>query len=163
MGAELSIRDSLFDPLLLAAVGLLVLGPLVGLVGGLVRRLRRVAGRPGAPAGLAPGFRVPLVGLGVGAFATTVALVVYLVATARLALDYEKDAWVVQGGWIGVRLVGLATLVAGALLVNRAAEVRSARRAHDERRGTDEVVAADEGGNVLQVARGVTPASCCGA
>ncbi|MGO1287781.1 MAG: alpha/beta hydrolase family protein, partial [Cellulosimicrobium funkei] len=120
----------LFVALVLAAVGLLVLGPLVGLVGGLVRRLRRVAGRPGAPAGLAPGFRVPLVGLGVGAFATTVALVVYLVATARLALDYEKDAWVVQGGWIGVRLVGLATLVAGALLVNRAAEVRSARRAH---------------------------------
>ncbi|CPU65963.1 Uncharacterised protein [Mycobacteroides abscessus] len=100
---------------------------------------------------------MPLVGLGVGAFATTVALVVYLVATARLALDYEKDAWVVQGGWIGVRLVGLATLVAGALLVNRAAEVRSARRAHDERRGTDEAVAADEGGSVLQVARGVTP------
>ena len=119
--------------------------------------------RPPAAGPEGPGRRGPRAGLGVGWVARRGALVVYLVATARLALDYEKDAWVVQGGWIGVRLVGLATLVAGALLVNRAAEVRSARRAHDERRGTDEVVAADEGGNVLQVARGVTPASCCGA
>jgi uncharacterized protein len=83
--------------------------------------------------------------------------VVYLVAVARLALDYEKDAWVVQGGWVGVRLVGLATLVAAALLINRSAEVRAARRAAAdlaEASGTDVV---DEGrAGALRVARGVT-------
>src|SRR5690606_33793536 len=111
-------------------------------------------GRPGAPAGLAPGFRVPLAGLGVGAAATTVALVAYLVAVARLALDYEKDAWVVQGGWVGVRLVGLATLVAAALLLNRAAEVRAARRAAAERADASVAVVAET--RALRVARGVS-------
>ncbi len=42
-------NGDLFVALVLAAVGLLVLGPLVGLVGGLVRRLRRVAGLPERP------------------------------------------------------------------------------------------------------------------
>jgi len=147
-------NGDVFVGLVLVAVGLLVLGPVVGLAGGLVRRLRRVAGRPGAPAGLAPGFRVPLAGLGVGAAATTVALVAYLVAVARLALDYEKDAWVVQGGWVGVRLVGLATLVAAALLLNRAAEVRAARRAAAERADASVAVVAET--RALRVARGVS-------
>ncbi|MEU4362991.1 alpha/beta hydrolase [Promicromonospora sp. NPDC023987] len=105
------------------AGGLLVVGPL--LVGGAALRgrlARRRSGRPGAR--LAPGLRVPLTGLGVGAVVTTVGLGVYLVAVARLALDYEKDALVVQGGWIAVRLLGIATVVAAALLLDRVRDLR---------------------------------------
>lgn len=106
-----------------AAGGLLVVGPL--LIGGtaLAGRLgRRRSGRPGAR--LAPILRAPLAGLGVGAVATTVGLVAYLAAVARLALDYEKDALVVQGGWIGVRLLGIVAVVAAALLLNRVRDLR---------------------------------------
>ncbi|WP_069388071.1 alpha/beta hydrolase family protein, partial [Cellulosimicrobium cellulans] len=118
-------NGDLFVGLVVAAVGLLVLGPLVRLAVVLVTRLRRVVGRTVRSAGLAPGVRGPLLALGAGALATTVGLVVYLLAVARLALDYEKDAWVVQGGWVAVRLVGLATLVAAALLLQRWAELRA--------------------------------------
>jgi len=135
----------------LVGAGLLVLGPLVRLTGIVVSRARRATGRAVRPAGLAPRVRLPLAGLGAGAVATTVSLVVYLVAVARLALDYEKDAWVVQGGWVAVRLVGLATLVAAALLVNRWAELRAARTAPAERHGAH----ADRDTGVV-VARGVT-------
>lgn len=102
----------------ITAGGLLVVGPL--LVGGVAfggRLARRRSGRPAAR--LAPGLRAPLAGLGAGAAATTAALVGYLVAVARLAMDYQKDAVVVQGGWIGVRLLGLVAVVAAAVLVNR--------------------------------------------
>ncbi|MFC8923702.1 alpha/beta hydrolase family protein [Cellulosimicrobium sp. NPDC057127] len=119
--------------LVVAAVGLLLLGPVVRLAVVLVGRLRRVVGRTVRPTGLAPGVRGPLLALGAGAIATTVALVVYLLAVARLALDYEKDAWVVQGGWVAVRLVGLATLVAAALLLDRWAALRGPRGAHARR------------------------------
>jgi uncharacterized protein len=106
------------------AGGLLVVGPL--LIGGAVLAGRLAARRrPGRPdVRLAPGLRAPLAGLGVGAAATTVALVAYLAAVARLALDYEKDALVVQGGWIGVRLLGIGAVVAAALLLNRIRDVR---------------------------------------
>jgi dienelactone hydrolase len=107
----------------ITAGGLLVVGPL--LIGGAAlagRLARNRSGRPGAH--LAPGLRAPLAGLGVGVAATTVCLVAYLAAVARLALDYEKDALVVQGGWIGVRLLGIATAVAAAILLNRVRDVR---------------------------------------
>jgi hypothetical protein len=115
------------------AGGLLVVGPL--LVAGAVLAVslaRRRSGRPGAR--LAPGLRAPLAGLGAGAAATTVALVAYLAVVARLALDYEKDAVVVQGGWIGVRLLGIVTVVAAAMLLNRVRDLRG-RVAHTP--GTD--------------------------
>jgi dienelactone hydrolase len=105
------------------AGGLLVVGPL--LVGGVAlasRLSRRRSGRPGVR--LAPVLRGPLVGLGVGAAATTIGLVAYLAAVARLALDYQKDAVVVQGGWIAVRLLGIAAVVAAALLLNRLRDLR---------------------------------------
>ncbi|OLT54000.1 prolyl oligopeptidase family serine peptidase [Cellulosimicrobium sp. CUA-896] len=121
-------NGDLFVALVVAAVGVLVLGPLVRSAAVLVGRLRRVVGRTVRPTGLAPGVRWPLLALGVGAIATTVGLVVYLLAVARLALDYEKDAWVVQGGWVAVRLAGLATLVAAAQLLNRWLELRAGRR-----------------------------------
>jgi dienelactone hydrolase len=100
------------------AAGLLVVGPL--LVGGAVltgRLAGRRSGRPGVR--LTPGLRGPLSGLGIGSVATTLGLAAYLGAVARLALDYEKNAWVVQGGWIAVRLLGLVAVVAAALLVGR--------------------------------------------
>ncbi|MBE7701930.1 prolyl oligopeptidase family serine peptidase [Oerskovia sp. Sa1BUA8] len=122
---------------------LLVVGPLVWLVTGLVRRVRRTS----RPAGrLAPGLRWPLVGLAVGSVATMVGLVVYLVSVARLALDYQTDAWVVQGGWIAVRLLGLATVVAAAFIINRLADLRTAHKA---------VAASPEGGVVVRPATGV--------
>ena len=125
---------------------LLVVGPLVWLVAGAVRRVRRA---PRAAGRLAPGLRWPLAGLAVGSVATMVGLVVYLVAVARLALDYKTDSWVVQGGWIAVRLLGLATVVAAAFIINRLSDLRQARKA---------VVASPEGGGVV-----VRPATGVGA
>jgi dienelactone hydrolase len=75
--------------------------------------------------GLARGLTAPLLALAAGSVVTVVALVGYLVAVARLALDYERNAWVVQGGWLGVRLLGIAAVVAAAVLVLR---VRDAHR-----------------------------------
>jgi hypothetical protein len=46
---------------------------------------------------------------------------------ARLALDYERDGWVVHGGWLGVRLLGLAAVVTGAVLLRRIRDVRAER------------------------------------
>ncbi|WP_369374912.1 alpha/beta hydrolase [Promicromonospora sp. Populi] len=107
----------------ITAGALLVAGPL--LVGGAALAgslARRRSGRLGAR--LAPGLRGPLAGLGVGAVVTTAGLVVYLAAVARLALDYERNALVVQGGWIAVRLLGIVTVVAAALLLNRVRDLR---------------------------------------
>ena len=100
------------------ATGLLVVGPL--LVGGAVltgRLAGRRSGRPGVRLGR--GLRGPLTWLGVGSVATLLGLGAYLGAVARLALDYEKNAWVVQGGWVAVRLLGIVAVVAAALLVGR--------------------------------------------
>ncbi|WP_265522064.1 alpha/beta hydrolase family protein [Oerskovia flava] len=112
--------------LVVAGLGLLVLGPLVWAGSSLVRRARR---RDAPVARIAPGLRWPLVVLGTGAVATMVGLVVYLMSVARLALEYERDAWVVHGGWIAVRALGLVTVVAAAMIVNRSAELRTTRRA----------------------------------
>lgn len=110
--------------LVVGAVALVLLGPLVLLVA----RLRHRGGDRGRP-DLRSGFRVPLAVLGGGAVATLVALVLYLAAVAQLALNYSKDAWIVQGGWVGVRLLGLVALVGAALILNRLNEVRVVRRA----------------------------------
>ncbi|WNB84594.1 prolyl oligopeptidase family serine peptidase [Cellulomonas sp. ATA003] len=75
--------------------------------------------------GLAAGLAEPLAGLAVGTVLTVGALVGYLVAVARLALDYERNTWVVQGGWLGVRVLGLAAVVAGAVLIQRIRDVRA--------------------------------------
>jgi len=74
--------------------------------------------------GLARGLSPPLFGLALGAVLTVAALVWYLLAIIRLALDYGQNTWVVQGGWIGVRLLGIATVVVGAVLVNRLDDMR---------------------------------------
>ena len=97
-----------------AAAGVLVLGPLVGL--GVVG-WRRVRGLPMRHR-LAPGVAGLLGWIGGLALATVGALVWYLVAVARLALDYERNSVIVQGGWVGVRLLGMAAVVACASLLD---------------------------------------------
>ncbi|MEV0895102.1 alpha/beta hydrolase [Promicromonospora sp. NPDC050262] len=109
--------------MVVTAGALLVVGPL--LLGGVAVAsgvTRRRSGRPGAR--LARGLRAPLTGLAVGSVATMLGLAAYLGAVARLALDYEKNALVVQGGWIAVRLLGLVAVVAAALLLNRVRDRR---------------------------------------
>jgi uncharacterized protein len=105
-----------------AVLATVVVGAAALVVGGLALAVSRLLRRRGS--GLATGVTDPLVGLAAGTVLTVAALVAYLQAVARLALDYERNTWVVQGGWVGVRLLGLAAVVAGAVLVRR---VRAAR------------------------------------
>ncbi|WP_123813754.1 alpha/beta hydrolase family protein [Myceligenerans xiligouense] len=63
----------------------------------------------GAPLGVMAGVTV----------ATAVSLVAYLLAVARIAQDYGQNPLVVQGGWIGVRALGVVAVVAAALLLLR--------------------------------------------
>ena len=112
------------DALLLiveVAAGLIVLAPLVWLAAGGVRRIRGGTRR----AMLAPGVAARSGTLGGLALVTVAALVWYLTAVARLALGYERNVWIVQGGWVGVRLLAIGAVVAAVRLVERA---RSARR-----------------------------------
>ena len=57
-----------------------------------------------------------------GAVLTVVGLGCYLVAIARLAVDYEQNDWVVTGGWAGVRLLGIAAVVAVVVLLQKERE-----------------------------------------
>lgn len=118
----------------LGGLALLLVGPLVWGAAALARRLMAV-GRAAPAARAAPrmarGIPPLLFGIGLGSVLTLVALVVYLMSVARLALSYEQNDLVVQGGWIGVRLLGLATVVCAAMLVGRVRDVRHARRAGD--------------------------------
>ncbi|MBO3084005.1 alpha/beta hydrolase family protein [Cellulomonas fengjieae] len=117
--------------LVVAAVGLILLGPLALLMARGVEEARdRVRRQRGAAAlegpRFAPGVLPRLLALGVGAIGTVVCLVWYIVAVARLALDYQRDDLVVQGGWIAVRVLGIAVVVAGLLLLRRCRRVRLA-------------------------------------
>ncbi|GAA3807632.1 alpha/beta hydrolase family protein [Cellulomonas soli] len=116
--------------------GLIALGPVLVLgsraaaaVAGAVRRRRGggtvpdPAGRP-APPRYGSGVPWRIGALGLGALATVGVLVWYLVAIARLALDYERNALVVQGGWLLVRLLGIGAVVAGVALATRMHELQ---------------------------------------
>lgn len=76
----------------------------------------------------APGIAWRLAGVGLGALATSGALVWYLLAIARIAMDYQHNALIVQGGWLVVRVLGLWVVVAGALLGRRMLDVRASGR-----------------------------------
>lgn len=106
--------------LVIGAVGVVVLLPAGrwAVVG--VRRVRGMPPLPGRDARLAR--RVTT--LSAASVVTVVALVWYLVAVARLALGYERNGWVVQGGWLAVRLLGLAAVVAAVTVVERLRELR---------------------------------------
>ena len=110
------------------AAALIVLGPVaVGVARGVEVGVDRVTHRPtmSGPR-FAHGILPRLVAVGVGSILTVVALLWYIVAIARLALNYERNALVVQGGWILVRLLGIAVVVAAVLLVRRYRRVRAA-------------------------------------
>lgn len=99
----------------LGGAGLIVVvGPGLFLLARLTRRR----------AHLARGLTIPLVTFGASCLATVGALVWYLMMVARLAVDYERNAWLVQGGWLGVRVLGLVAVVALATLFERARLVR---------------------------------------
>ncbi|WP_448061135.1 alpha/beta hydrolase family protein [Cellulomonas hominis] len=106
--------------LVLGAVGAIVLLPLA-------RSATRAAlrGRGGGTVGqLAAGVAARVGWLSALSVGTVVALVWYLVAVARLALGYERNVWIVQGGWVVVRVLGIAAVVAGVTLVDRLRQVR---------------------------------------
>ncbi|MBT0994749.1 alpha/beta hydrolase [Cellulomonas sp. DKR-3] len=121
----------------IAAIAAVVLG---GLVGAGARVAVTVQGRRAARAGssavsVRPAERRSAhgvvrwsTGLGAGAIATVVGLVWYIFAIARLALDYEHNDVVVKGGWVAVRLVGIATVVAAVLLLRSTMRARRAGR-----------------------------------
>ena len=120
----------------LGGVGLLLLGPLVWGATSLLRRLatagRGEAREPNPQARMAPRVRPLLLVLGLGPVVTLAALFAYLIAVGTLAMNYETNTLVVQGGWIGVRLLGMIPVVAIALLIGRYQDVRAARRAGDD-------------------------------
>ncbi|WP_426592503.1 alpha/beta hydrolase family protein [Cellulomonas sp. McL0617] len=114
--------------LIALALVLIVLGPLaVGVGRGVEATANRVRGgsRPDGPR-FGHGILPRLVAVGAGAILTLVALIWYVVAVARLALNYERNDLVVQGGWILVRLLGVAVVLAAVLLVRRYRQARAA-------------------------------------
>lgn len=107
---------------LLGAAGLVILGCLL-VAGHRVAEAwsarRRTSGRI-VGARWPRGYALYLLAFGGGAILTVAGLVWYLVSIARLAMDYQHNALVVQGGWLGLRLGGLLVVVAGVLAVRRA-------------------------------------------
>lgn len=100
--------------LLVAGLGTAGLALLTGPVLWVVGRLR---GRRETT--LAEGVRGPLVTMAAGAALTLVTLVAYLLVVANMAQNYRTSTVVVQGGWFGVRVLGLTAVVAGVVLVYR--------------------------------------------
>ena len=79
--------------------------------------------------------RIPgiLFGIGAGSFLTLAALIVYLMAVAVLSVNYAQHPALVQFGWLGVRLLGLITVIFMAMMVERVREVRESRRTGDRK------------------------------
>ncbi|HYQ75173.1 alpha/beta hydrolase family protein [Cellulomonas sp.] len=108
--------------LVAGAVGVLVLLPVGRLA---VVGVRRVRGREAGP-GRDRTLTRRLALLSAASVATVVALVWYLVAVARLAVGYERNGWIVQGGWVAVRVLGLVAVYAAAAVVVRLRRLRRA-------------------------------------
>ncbi|WP_308439369.1 alpha/beta hydrolase family protein [Cellulomonas pakistanensis] len=108
--------------LVAGAVGLLVLLPAGRLAVVGVQHLRGREPGPGRDRTLTR--RLAL--LSGASVATVVALVWYLVEVARLAVGYERNGWIVQGGWIAVRVLGLVAVYAAAAVVVRLRRLRRA-------------------------------------
>ena len=109
--------------LLIAALAASVLALLVGPVLWAVRRARAALplgrARRHVPRGLGDGVLLPLATMAGGAVLTFVLLVAYLLVVANLAQNYRTNDVVVQGGWLVLRLAGIATVVAGVVLFFR--------------------------------------------
>ncbi len=104
--------------LVLGSVGALVLLPLVGLGARILRRRRPTAGG-GTGTAFPRGVARSIGYLAVASVATVAVLVWYLAAVAKLALDYQRNGIVVQGGWVGVRVLGLLAVLTAVLLLER--------------------------------------------
>lgn len=72
--------------------------------------------------------RKPLFGVAYGAMATLVALVIYLIMVARIAMDYTQAPIRVQGGWIIIRALAIITAFLLAVLLNRVVQIRAERK-----------------------------------
>lgn len=111
--------------LVIIAAGLMIIGPLLRLVRAAVAWARR---RPRPSEGVDQPLGMHLVGLAGASVLTAAGLVIYLVMIARLALEYEQDPWLVQGGWLGIRAMGLIAAFFGALVINDLTDRRAARK-----------------------------------
>ncbi len=118
-------------------LGLVVGAPALMLLAGAAVATTRVVHRttrrrsPSRDASHAPrrfgrGVAVRLTALAATSVVTVLALIWYLVAIARLAMDYERNAWVVQGGWVAVRVLGVVAVLAAVLLARRVHDVHHA-------------------------------------
>ena len=92
------------------------------LTGPVVWAVRRLRGRK-EPV-LADGVAAPLFVMAAGAVLTLVLLVAYLLAVANLAQNYRTSTVLVQGGWLVLRMTGIASVVAGVVLVYRVLDGR---------------------------------------
>ncbi len=93
-----------------AGYGALLVAPAIAVVRRLRGRRERV---------LASGVRAPLVVMAAGSGLTLVGLAVYLMTVAYLAQNYQRNDVLVQGGWLGIRVGAIASVVAGVVLVSR--------------------------------------------
>ena len=110
------------DMIILTLVGgfvLILLGPLLWLVSRVVRRPSEPLPSPLGRAAAA---------LGLAATALWVLFVSYLLLVANLAINYEQSPLVVQGGWLGIQLVGIATTGLGVWSAGHWLRVRRAGR-----------------------------------
>ena len=103
-------------------VAALAAGYLAILVGPVLAGARRVRGRRGG--GLAAGVRLPLISMAAGAGASLLGFVVYLGVVANLAQNYRTNTFIVQGGWLTVRVLAIASVVGGVVLVFRVLDGR---------------------------------------
>ncbi len=95
--------------------GALLVAPAIAVV-------RRARGR--RERAFADGVRVPLVVMAAGSGLALLGLAAYLMTVAYLAQNYLHNDAVVQGGWLGVRALAIASVVAGVVLVSRIADGR---------------------------------------
>jgi dienelactone hydrolase len=105
--------------MIVAAVALGYAALLAAPVIAVVRRARGHRGRA-----FADGVRVPLVVMSAGSGLAFLGLVAYLLTVAYLAQNYLRNDLVVQGGWLGVRALAIASVVAGVALVSRVLDGR---------------------------------------
>ena len=94
---------------------------LAGLVAPVARGAEALAvrrrGRDAVPMRrFAPGVARWAAALGLGVVVTVVGFAWYILAVARLALDYTSNGLVVTGAWIAVRVIGFLVVVAAVLL-----------------------------------------------
>lgn len=131
-----------FGSILVGAV-LVLLGPLVLLIARVFFR-RRV--------GIAPDLRWPLFWMGAGSVGAMLGLVGYLYYVARLALTYQQAPVQVGGAWVLLRVVGIASVLAAAVVGLRllATREKAHQRAESSRIGVF-VVATTVIGSTLQL------------